>query len=102
MPILFRVSRFAGRRTSPPPGRKDDAADSHQVFECPLFQVSKVVLSALRENLGDAASLSLRNEFINIHEAVAGEPGETTTHRGFPAAHESDENEVGKHPLKFS
>ena len=45
---------------------------------------------------------ALRNEFVGIHEAMAGEPGETTAHRGFPAAHESNENEVGKHPLRLS
>ena len=71
-------------------------------LECPLFQVSKVTFSTLGENLRDAATLILRNEFIEIDKAVTSEPGETATHRRFPAAHESDENEVGKHPVKFS
>ena len=60
------LQRFAVRGTKhkTSSGRENDAADSYQISECPLFQVSKVTFSTMGENLRDAATIRLRNEFI--------------------------------------
>ena len=59
------------------------------------FRVAKVIFAISGENLRNIAALALRNELVGINKPMAGQSGKTTAHRGFPASHESDENEIG-------
>jgi hypothetical protein len=76
-------------------GGENDTADSHQVLERALFDIAKVLFPFSQEDFRNAATLVLRHKFVGIHEAMTGQSGESSANRRFPAAHESNEDQIG-------
>ena len=79
----------------PAAGGKNDSADSDEALHRPLLHFPEEFLAVTGKNLGNAPALALHDLIICVHEAVSGQRGQTAANGGFPAAHESDENEVG-------